>query len=314
MDFRQIDRDLQTEFASRKMSVEKIATQNLFRANSNPAYKKLDSIERELVLEISKKSPKSESFKNLKENLKTVREEKLKILNKLGLKESDLKPKYACKICSDTGYFEGRPCECFRKKKNKKLIEAFGLSANTSCTFETFDTQICKNEKQAEKLKKIADALQKWADKYPKNEKNNIFISGKTGVGKTYLTSCLANKFINEDKSVCFVSAFDLNESFLKYHTSFDKTKSTWIEPFIEADILFIDDLGTEPILKNVTKNYLYLILSERERFLRPVIVTSNFNPLEILSKYDERINSRLCNKRYSHMWLIEGDDLRLTK
>ena len=314
MDFRQIDRDLQTEFASRKMSVEKIATQNLFRANSNPAYKKLDSIERELVLEISKKSPKSESFKNLKENLRTVREEKLKILNKLGLKESDLKPKYACKICSDTGYFEGRPCECFRKKKNKKLIEAFGLSANTSCTFETFDIQICKNEKQAEKLKKIADALQKWADKYPKNEKNNIFISGKTGVGKTYLTSCLANKFINEDKSVCFVSAFDLNESFLKYHTSFDKTKSTWIEPFIEADILFIDDLGTEPILKNVTKNYLYLILSERERFLRPVIVTSNFNPLEILSKYDERINSRLCNKRYSHMWLIEGDDLRLTK
>ena len=314
MDFRQIDRDLQTEFASRKMSVEKIATQNLFRANSNPAYKKLDSIERELVLEISKKSPRSESFKNLKENLKTVREEKLKILNKLGLKESDLKPKYACKICSDTGYFEGRPCECFRKKKNKKLIEAFGLSANTSCTFETFDTQICKNEKQAEKLKKIADALQKWADKYPKNEKNNIFISGKTGVGKTYLTSCLANKFINEDKSVCFVSAFDLNESFLKYHTSFDKTKSTWIEPFIEADILFIDDLGTEPILKNVTKNYLYLVLSERERFLRPVIVTSNFNPLEILSKYDERINSRLCNKRYSHMWLIEGDDLRLTK
>ncbi len=314
MDFRQIDKDLQTEFASRKMSVEKIATQNLFRANSNPAYKKLDSIERELVLEISKKSPKSESFKNLKENLKTVREEKSKILTKLGLKESDLKPKYSCKICSDTGYFEGKPCECFRRKKNKKLIEAFGLSANTSCTFETFDTQICKNEKQADKLKKIADALQKWADKYPKNEKNNIFISGKTGVGKTYLTSCLANKFINEDKSVCFVSAFDLNESFLKYHTSFDKTKSTWIEPFIEADILFIDDLGTEPILKNVTKNYLYLVLSERERFLRPVIVTSNFNPLEILSKYDERINSRLCNKRYSHMWLIEGDDLRLTK
>ena len=266
------------------------------------------------MFEISKKSPRSESFKNLKENLKTVREEKSKVLEKLKLKESDLKPKYSCKICSDTGFVGGRPCECYRKKKSKMLIEAFGLSTNRSCTFENFDTKICKNEKQAEALKKIANNLQKWAEKYPNNEKNNIFISGKTGVGKTYLTSCLANKFINDDRSFCFVSAFDLNESFLKYHTSFDKTKSSWIEPFIEADILFIDDLGTEPILKNVTKNYLYLVLSERERFSRPVIVTSNFNPLEILDRYDERINSRLCNKRYSHMWLIEGDDLRLTK
>jgi DNA replication protein DnaC len=314
MDFRQIDKDLQIEFATQKMNEEKVASQNLLRANSNPVYRKLDSLERELVFEISKKSPRSESFKNLKENLKTIREEKSKVLTKLGLKESDLKPKYSCKICSDTGFVGGRPCECYRKKKSKMLIEAFGLSTNRSCTFENFDTKICKNEKQAEALKKIANNLQKWAEKYPNNEKNNIFISGKTGVGKTYLTSCLANKFINDDKSVCFVSAFDLNESFLKYHTSFDKTKSSWIEPFIEADILFIDDLGTEPVLKNVTKNYLYLILSERERFSRPVIVTSNFNPLEILSRYDERINSRLCNKRYSHMWLIEGDDLRLTK
>lgn len=314
MDFRQIDKDLQIEFATQKMNEEKVASQNLLRANSNPVYKKLDSLERELVFEISKKSPRSESFKNLKENLKTVREEKSKVLEKLKLKESDLKPKYSCKICSDTGFVGGRPCECYRKKKSKMLIEAFGLSTNRSCTFENFDTKICKNEKQAEALKKISNNLQKWAEKYPNNEKNNIFISGKTGVGKTYLTSCLANKFINDDRSVCFVSAFDLNESFLKYHTSFDKTKSSWIEPFIEADILFIDDLGTEPILKNVTKNYLYLVLSERERFSRPVIVTSNFNPLEILDRYDERINSRLCNKRYSHMWLIEGDDLRLTK
>ena len=309
MDFRQIDKDLQIEFATQKMNEEKVASQNLLRANSNPVYKKLDSLERELVFEISKKSPRSESFKNLKENLKTVREEKSKVLEKLKLKESDLKPKYSCKICSDTGFVGGRPCECYRKKKSKMLIEAFGLSTNRSCTFENFDTKICKNEKQAEALKKIANNLQKWAEKYPNNEKNNIFISGKTGVGKTYLTSCLANKFINDDRSVCFVSAFDLNESFLKYHTSFDKTKSSWIEPFIEADILFIDDLGTEPILKNVTKNYLYLVLSERERFSRPVIVTSNFNPLEILDRYDERINSRLCNKRYSHMCLIEGDD-----
>jgi DNA replication protein DnaC len=314
MDFRQIDRDLQVEFATQKMNEEKVASQNLLRANSNPVYRKLDSLERELVFEISKKSSKTESFKNLKENLKTIREEKSKVLTKLGLKESDLKPKYSCKVCLDTGYFEGKPCECFRKKKNKKLIEAFGLSVNIDCSFEGFDTKICKSEKHAETLNKILKILQKWSGNYPKNKINNIIISGKPGVGKTYITSCLANDLIKKDVSVCFTSAFDLNESILKYHTTFDKSKYSWIEPFIEADVLFIDDLGTEPVLKNVTKNYLYLILSERERFSRPVIITTNLLPQDIMPRYDERIYSRICNERYAKYFLIEGDDLRLTK
>ena len=124
----------------------------------------------------------------------------------------------------------------------------------------------------------------------------------------------MANKFLADDRSVCFVSAFDLNESFLKYHTSFDKTKYLWIEPFIESDILFIDDLGTEPLLNNVTRNYLYLVLSERERFLRPVVITTNLLPSDLMSRYDERIFSRLGNNKYSYMWFIDGDDLRISK
>ena len=119
MDFRQIDKDLQIEFATQKMNEEKVASQNLLRANSNPVYKKLDSLERELVFEISKKSPRSESFKNLKENLKTVREEKSKVLEKLKLKESDLKPKYSCKICSDTGLLVEDLVSVIERKKAK---------------------------------------------------------------------------------------------------------------------------------------------------------------------------------------------------
>lgn len=314
MDFRQIDKDLQVEFATKKVNAEKQASQNLSRVNSNLAYKKLDSLERQLVLEISKCKTKNETFKNLKANLETLRTEKSKILASMKMKESDLKPKYSCKACLDSGFVNGKPCECFKKRKNMELIKAFGLSANKDCSFESFDTKICKNAKQAESLKKIVEILEKWANKYPNNAKNNIIISGRTGVGKTYLSSCLANELLKKDISVCFITAFDLNESFLKYHTSFDKTKYSWIEPFIEADVLFIDDLGTEPILKNVTKNYFYLVLSERERFSRPVIITTNLMLDELNNRYDERICSRLCNKRNSNLIFIDGDDLRRTK
>lgn len=314
MDFRQIDRDLQKEYATKKMMAEKIASQNLLRAKSCSAFKELDSLERQLVLEISKCGTKSQAYKNLKQNLETLRGEKDNVLAKLKLNSSDLKPKYSCALCLDSGFVAGKPCECYKRKKNAMLIEAFGLSTNSNCTFENFDTKICKNAKQAENLQKIAKILQKWAEKYPKITKNNIIISGKTGVGKTYLTSCLANEFLKKNKNVCFVSAFDFNQSLLNFHTSFDKEKSAWLEPFIYADILFIDDLGTEPMLKNVTKNYLYLVLSERERFGRPIIITTNLMPDELGLHYDERILSRLCNKRNSNLIYIDGEDLRLAK
>ena len=314
MDFRQIDKDLQVEYAQRKIMEEKIASENLARANSNSVFRKLDAIEREIVLELSKSNSQSESGKNLKKNLKTIREEKAKVLALLKLKESDLKPKYMCKICADTGFVGGKPCECYKKRKNDELIKAFGLSVDNGCSFEKFDTKVCKNAKHAENLQKMSKILQKWSENYPKNEKNNIIIAGKTGVGKTYLASCLANELLKKNISVCFVSAFDLNQAFLKYHTSFDANKSFWLDPFIESDVLFIDDLGTEPMLKNVTKNYLYLVLSERERFKKPVIITTNLLPAEINNRYDERIFSRLCNKRHVNLFLIDGDDLRVSK
>lgn len=314
MDFRQIDRDLQKEYVTKRILAEKIASANLARANSNSVYRKLDALERGLVLEYSKSSPKSDTAKNLKQNLETVRDEKKKILKAMKLSPVDLKPKYSCLKCSDTGFVGGKPCECYKKRKNEELIKVFGLMTNSDCSFDNFETKICKNAKHAENLQKIAEILKKWSEKYPNNTKNNIIISGKTGVGKTFLSSCLANEFMKKDRSVCFVSAFDMNESFLKYHTSFDQTKSSWIEPFIHADILFIDDLGTEPMLKNVTKNYLYLIISERERFHKPIVITTNLMLDELNNRYDERICSRLCNKRNSSLIFIDGDDLRLSK
>lgn len=314
MDLHQIDKDLRAEFAAKKINAEKLVSETYAKVNSNPAFKKLDNIERELVLEISKCKQKNETYKNLKQNLEIVREEKNKILAKLNIKPSDLKPKYECKFCLDTGFVNGKPCNCYKKRKNAELIKAFGLMVTSDLAFENFDTGICKNAKHAENLQKTAKILQKFAEKYPKIAKNNIIISGNTGVGKTYLTSCLANELMKKDIAVCFISSFDLNEAFLKYHTSFDGLKSSWLNPFIDVDVLFIDDLGTEPILKNVTKNYLYLVISERERFNRPTIITTNLKLDELNARYDERIYSRLCNKRNSALIFIDGEDLRLVK
>ena len=131
-----------------------------------------------------------------------------------------------------------------------------------------------------------------------------------TGVGDRYVLE----EMLKKNYSVCFLSAFDMNNMFLKYHTTFDSTKNSWLEPLVECDMLFIDDLGTEPVMKNVTLNYLFLLLSERERFKRPIIITTNLLPENILDRYGERIYSRLNNKLSSLVLYVEGDDLRLSK
>ena len=103
-----------------------------------------------------------------------------------------------------------------------------------------------------------------------------------------------------------------MNNLFLSYHTTFDDQKQNYIDALLEPDVLFIDDLGTEPVLKNVTKEYLYLLLSERTNNNKLTVITSNLELDAILSRYNERIFSRLCNKRESFVAKIEGKDLRL--
>ncbi len=315
MDFRQINQYLQKEFMFKKLRAEEIAAKNVAWLNTIPAYFKLSQIERELAIEIAKEKIAGNSCKELQKTISEARDKKKKILAKVGLKESDLVPKYECKKCSDTGVVSGYVCSCYKKRRNEELAKAFGIEISKQKTFKNFSTKICKNENQASELEKLKNMLEKWVQDYPNVKKTKILLMGETGLGKTHLTECIANAFIEKGNSVCFVSAFEMVNCFLKYHTSFEKDKYSWIEPFIESDILIIDDLGTEPKLKNVTLEYLYLVISEREKYSRPVIVTTNYaNPQNLLEMYEERIYSRLINKQESATLVLKGNDLRVSK
>ena len=314
MNFKDLNKNLQAEFARKKINAEWIANKNKKKANSVPAYAKLSVLEREISFELARCEINRQPTKELASDLKEVRTEKAKLLKELGLTEKDLIPQYSCTKCDDTGFVGSKMCECYKKRRNEEIIKECGLDINKDATFEKFNTNICKNEKHAKTLEKLKNRLQEWSEKFPNVKKKNILISGTPGGGKTYLTQCLANEMLKKDCSVCFVSAFDMNNMFLKYHTTFDSSKHSYMSPLIHSDLLFVDDLGTEPMLKNVTQNYLFVVLSERERFGKPMIVSTNLLPEHILERYGERIYSRLSSKLSSMMVYVEGDDLRITK
>ena len=111
--------------------------------------------------------------------------------------------------------------------------------------------------------------------------------------------------------SVMAVTAFAANDRFLKYHTTFDENKSAYLDTMLDCALLVIDDLGTESILKNVTLEYLYQLVNERNTRGKLTLITTNLFPDNILSRYGERIYSRLFDKSLSFTAYLTGKDIR---
>ena len=107
------------------------------------------------------------------------------------------------------------------------------------------------------------------------------------------------------------LTAFAANNRFLKYHTTFNEDKSGWLDPMLDCSFLIIDDLGTESILKNVTLEYFYQIINERNTSGKLTLITTNLGHDDILARYGERIYSRLFDKSLSFAYSIKGKDIR---
>ena len=318
MNLTEIDRNLQSEFALKKTKYEGIAEQNLNKALSVPAFKKLHTLEKEtsfsLGIELAKDPQNSQNILELNNTLKEIDILKNAILSKIGLKSADLSPKYECLKCKDTGLIQGKFCKCYEKRRNQELIKEYGFDDKNLYSFSDINKELFLNETYLAQYLKLKDNLEKWCELYPEIKKLNIVLAGKTGVGKTFIIKCMAQKLIEKNFSVCFVTAFELNNMLLKYHTTFDGSKDQNLMPLLESEFLFIDDLGTEPLINNVTVNYLYTVLSEREANKKPTIITTNLSKEDMLNRYNERILSRLQNKQLSLYWEIVGNDLRLKK
>lgn len=282
----------------KRQYAEEKAKNNLLLAYKNPEFKKLYNTKRELEIEIARREVYGEPV-NRKEL--TLLSQKLEFcLKDMDLNGTDILPNYECKDCSDTGYINGKPCDCLKAEINKELLNFSGFTHKLA-TFEDNNYN-----------SPAYDLMKKWCD--VKSDKTNILICGHTGTGKTFLTECIASRLIEKYKLVLFTTAFNLNNSMLNYHISFDSNRENIIKPYLETDVLIIDDLGSEPMLKNVTQEYLYLILNERMLAKKSTIITTNLMPKDILNTYGERIFSRLSNKKVSIMINLESDDLRLKK
>ena len=262
---------------------------------------------------------KDSSMDSFKTQIAALKAEKTSLLNENFTPEF-LDLSYECPDCKDTGYIDGNKCHCFKRSIINALYEQSNLKdILENENFGTFNLRLYKNDSLDSAtgmtpLDNISRAIQtskEFINNFDKEFKN-LFIYGATGVGKTFLTNCIAKELMDNSHSVVYISAiklFDIlaDNAFGRGGTDIEQQYAN----IFDCDLLIIDDLGTE-LVNNFSVSQLFNCINERYLNQKSVIISSNLSISDLRDMYSERIFSRITSN-YTLMKIF-GDDLRITK
>lgn len=240
------------------------------------------------------------------------------LLTQHGFAPTYLDPVYRCPVCKDTGYvgeLVRDMCDCMRKRLNDRLFQNVGLTETVPQTFERFDEQLFSAEKlpgqmmsQRELMNRIRHFGETWANAYPQVTKNTVLLQGPSGLGKTYMLHAMAHRLLERGQNVLIISAYRFLELARKAYFTSD---SSALDGIMDADVLMIDDFGTEPLMENVTIVQWFNLINERQTRHKATVISTNLGPQEIRNLYTERIASRLLDQNSSVHLQFAGDDIR---
>lgn len=328
---------LLVEYEQKKRNAENdldIRKKELYKKNP-----RLEEIENE-INKISINKAKSILINKLSDNLSkkfdedliNLKKEKEAILEKEKIDESFFKPKYECEKCKDTGYItslnkKSEMCSCLRQRLINISYNKSNLSNLQKENFKNFNANIFSNQKDVEKykmnisprenIKAIKKASENFINNFDNPDTKNLFFTGNTGLGKTFMTNCIANELLNRGKTVLYQTAPVLLETIID--NKFNKYKTNDTNDFnnqvLEADLLIIDDLGTECI-NSMKLSELFTIINSRclnlNNKITKTIISTNYNIEKIFEIYEERIGSRIAG--FYDIYYFFGEDLRLKK
>lgn len=233
-----------------------------------------------------------------------------------GYPENYLEPVFQCAFCEDTGYVgtgKKQLCTC-AKALYAALLEQDG-SFKEEETFETFDPRRfpetaldAGGETQRGRMLKFRDYCEKYADSLPHPEKKNLLLYGGSGLGKTFLLRCIHARARQRDIPALCLTANQLIRIARK--AIFDRAQED-LDALYETDLLLIDDLGTEPLIPNVTVEELFNLINERQNAGLCTVLSTNLSLTDLQARYTERILSRLLDKRACQVLRFLGKDIR---
>lgn len=295
--------------------------------------KKLAEIDKELNMaslntaKLILSSNNSSYITDLKNKIELLKKEKKQILDGLNIDESFFKPKFECPLCEDTGYikngYEYSLCSCIKQKLfdieyNKSNVGNLKKDNFKNFNFDLYSDKVnedlySSNISPRENIKNIKEIAENFVSNFDDPYEKNLLFTGNTGLGKTFLSNCIANELLHMGKTILYQTAPVMLDTII--NAKFNNDLNSIYDNVLNVDLLIIDDLGTE-FMNSLKFSELFNIINTRglnqNSHVTKTTISTNLDLKELSEKYDERIFSRFVG--YYNICRFFGEDIRFKK
>lgn len=265
----------------------------------------------------------------LDREIKMLNAEKQQLLKSNGISPDYFVPVYECGRCRDTGYILDSSgyerCSCYKQQVINHLFSRSNISLSGKECFENFNELLYPEEvdfskygiavSPRENIKNIKNACLDFISNIDGENQKNLFFSGRTGVGKTYLSFCIARELLNQGRTVLYLTAPKLFDIITEHKLKAFKEESyddDRYQSIFTVELLIIDDLGTEPLSDARYAELLNLLNTRQSNSLASTcktIISTNLGPKKLFELYTERITSRIMG--HFDRLVLAGTDIR---
>jgi DNA replication protein DnaC len=310
--YKDILKELSTEYErkrDRQLNEQRIRKENVYK--KIPAIKRIDEDIFKAGLSMSKyiignPDKYMEAAEEAKEIIEKLKMEKAYLLTESNISADYMDIKYECENCKDIGYLDnGSQCNCLRQALVSRAYKMSNIENSLEIeNFKTFNINIFKDEPfgneimtPRQNMQDIVSIAEGFISNFNENNGDNLLFYGTTGLGKTFLCSCIAKSLLDKNKIVIYQTAFTILE-IIEGHRFRRDTKSNDYEynSLFDADLLIIDDLGTE-VANTFTNAEIFNIVNTRIIGGKKTIISTNLTPKEISETYTDRVFSRILDK-----------------
>ena len=248
---------------------------------------------------------------------KALQAERGQLLSYHGYAEDCLDDKPYCAKCGDRGWIGAQMCSCLRDLCAKEQIDQLSSLLNLGDqSFETFSLDWYSPEPDPdlgisprENMQQVRKICYNYADKFGRFVIQNLFLSGPPGLGKTFLSACIARTVSEKGFSVVYDTAVNIFAQFEAEKFTRDADASAAARRYLNCDLLILDDLGSE-MLSPFVQSALYTLVNARLVGEKHTVISSNLTMLEIRTRYQPMIASRLDGEYRTLPFF--GEDIRL--
>lgn len=242
------------------------------------------------------------------QSLGALRKKQRALLAQFQFPENYLEPIYTCPLCQDTGY-TGSPvqkkCACRLRLEQQTRMESGRI--NDWETFEHFDPDFYPDEASKARGLKIKAFCQQYADSLPAPQKPQLYLCGMPGLGKSFFANAIAYRALQNGVESLRVTAYYFVQDIMDGLSK----KVSPLPLYMNVPFLVLDDLGSEPMVPNVTGESLFALCDERRSAGRATVYITNLSLAELRDRYGERVTSRIADSAVTAAIQFSGSNLR---